>query len=943
MSNPLKQLGAYGQSFWLDFLSRPMITSSELARLIEDDGLRGVTSNPTIFDKAIGSTDEYDEEIVELAARGLSSEAIFEALAVHDVQKACDLLRLVYEAADGQDGFVSLELPPDLAYDTEGSIREARRLFALIDRPNAMIKVPGTPQGIPAIEQLIADGVNVNITLLFSIQNYEQVMESYLRGVERRAERGLAVDRIASVASFFVSRVDTEVDRRLDELIAQTESPERRARLEALKGKVAIANAKIAYQRFKRVFLEGERFKRLQERHGARIQRPLWASTSTKNPAYSDVMYVEHLIGPYTVQTMAPVTVEAYRDHGQPRPNTVEEGVEEAEQTLAALAEVGINYDEVTELLQRQGVDLFAESYRSLMRRIDEKRRQLAVAIEGRASQLGPFDRDVRATAERLVRQRVIERLWAREPSIWSQDPTVQRAIAERLGWLAVHETMLERVGELEALTEEVRQAGFRQAVLLGMGGSSLAPEVFQRVFGNEARSPELIVLDTTNPDTIARLERELDLDRTLFIVSSKSGTTIETTSLYRYWYSRLAERKGEAAARHFIAITDPDTPLAREAQERGFRRIFLNPPDIGGRYSALSYFGLVPAAVIGLPVRALLEPAREMAERLRAERIDNPGLWLGVALARLAEAGRDKVTFITEPALTSLGDWLEQLLAESTGKQETGLVPIVGEPHLAPEGYGADRVFVGIDLALQPHPQTEALLGALAAAGHPVLRSRLWNTWELGAEFLRWEAATAIAGALLGINPFDEPNVQESKDRTGRLLDGFAKTRELTTPPATAANELVLASGIPAASVPEAIERFLDEVRLGGYLALLAFADPMPEVDSRLREARRLLLERLGVATTLGYGPRYLHSIGQLYKGGPPGGAFLLIVVEPRGDLPIPEAPYTFRTLFLAQAFGDYQALADRGKPVLLLRITGDPAHGLDWLLQHLVTAAAR
>ncbi len=943
MTNPLRQLGAYGQSFWLDFLSRAMITSGELNRLIEEDGLCGVTSNPTIFDKAIASTDEYDEEIAELAARGLSSEAIFETIAVHDVQKACDLLRLVYEAADGQDGFVSLELPPELAYDTEGSIREARRLFALIDRPNAMIKVPGTPEGIPAIEQLIADGVNVNVTLLFSIQNYEQVMEAYLRGLERRAARGLAIDRIASVASFFVSRVDTEVDHRLDELVARAESAAQRARLEGLKGKVAIANAKIAYQRFKRVFLEGERFKRLHGQYGARIQRPLWASTSIKNPVYSDVMYVEHLIGPYTVQTMAPVTVEAYRDHGQPRPNTVEEGLEEAERTLAAVAEVGISYDEVTELLQRQGVELFAESYRSVLRRIDEKRRQLAVMIEGRASHLGPFDPDVRATAERLVRERVIERLWARDPSIWSQNPAVQRAIADRLGWLTIHEVMLERVGELEALTEEVRQEGYRHAVLLGMGGSSLAPEVFQRVFGHEASSPELIVLDTTNPDTIARLERELDLDRTLFIVSSKSGTTIETRCLYRYWWAKLSERLGHEATSRFIAITDPGTPLAQEAQERGFRQVFLNPTDIGGRYSALSYFGLVPAAVIGLPVRALLDPAERMAQRLRAQRIDNPGLWLGAALARLAEAGRDKVTFITEPALARLGDWLEQLLAESTGKQETGLVPVVGEPRLAPEAYGADRLFVGIDLALQPHPQTEALLDALAAVGHPVLRSRLWNTWELGAEFLRWEVATAIAGALLGVNPFDEPNVQESKDRTARLLEGFAATGELVAPPVTVANEVMLASGVAAASVPEAIEGVLSEVRVGGYLSLLAFADPTQEVDRQLREARRLLLERLGVATTLGYGPRYLHSIGQLYKGGPAGGVFLMLVAEPRSDLPIPGEAYTFRTLFLAQAFGDFQALAERGKPVLLLRMRADPVRGLEWLMQQIVTLAIR
>ncbi|MCS7050585.1 MAG: transaldolase, partial [Thermomicrobium sp.] len=402
MTNPLRQLAVYGQSFWLDFLSRPLITSGELARLIEDDGLRGVTSNPTIFDKAIAGTNEYDEEIAELAARGLSDEAIFEELAVHDVQKACDLLWFVYEASRGQDGFVSLELPPALADDTEGTINEARRLFAKIDRPNAMIKVPGTPAGIPAIEQLIADGVNVNVTLLFSLDNYRAVIDAYLRGLERRLAQGFAIDRVASVASFFVSRVDTEVDRRLDELLARTTDQAVRASIESLRGKVAIANAKLAYRLFKRTLLESDRFARLRER-GALVQRPLWASTSTKNPAYSDVLYVEHLIGPYTVQTMAPVTVEAYRDHGRPQANTVEEGIADAERVLQQLAALGIDYADVTDRLQREGIRLFQESYQSVLRRIADRRRSVIATTERRLSSVGHHSSDIERTITVLL------------------------------------------------------------------------------------------------------------------------------------------------------------------------------------------------------------------------------------------------------------------------------------------------------------------------------------------------------------------------------------------------------------------------------------------------------------------------------------------------------------------------------------------------------------
>lgn len=940
MTNPLRQLAAFGQSFWLDFLSRPLITSGELSRLIEDDGLRGVTSNPTIFDKAISSTDEYDEEIAELAARGLSDETIFEELAVHDVQKACDLLLLVYEASEGQDGFVSLELPPALADDTERTIAEARRLFAKIDRPNAMIKVPGTPAGIPAIEQLIADGVNVNVTLLFSLQNYEQVMEAYLRGIERRIAEGLAVDRITSVASFFVSRVDTEIDRRLDALLARTEDAAQRALIESLKGKAAIANAKLAYQRFKRIFLEGERFAQLRQ-HGARIQRPLWASTSTKNPAYSDVMYVEHLIGPYTVQTMAPVTVEAYRDHGQPRPNTVEEGIDQAERVLQQLAELGISYEEVTTQLQREGVRLFQESYDSVLRRIADRRRSLIASSERRGSSVGVYAPDIDRTIAELLAADAVERVWRRDARLWTDDPDRQRAIEQRLGWLTVHEQMHEHLPELIALREEVRARKFSHALLLGMGGSSLAPEVFQRVLGNDMEHPELLVLDTTNPDTIKRYRTQLDLARTLIIVSSKSGTTIETSSLAAYWFSELEQELGDRAGQHVIVITDPGTPLEAWGRSHNVWRMFLNPPDIGGRYSALSFFGLVPAAVIGLPIEALLDRLPPMAERLKRSNVDNPGLWLGAALATLAQLGRDKVTFLLEPAVAPFGDWLEQLLAESTGKQGTGLVPIVHEPHLAPEHYGTDRVFIGIDLALQPYQPIEALLKATETLGHPVLRTQLWNLWELGAEMLRWEFATAIAGRVLGIDPFDEPDVRASKDRTAALLDGYRRTGELVRPPVSLVDGPLAVAGTTASDLRTALAELCTHITSSSYLAVLAFVDPTPDVLERLHAIRQLLAERFRVATTLGIGPRYLHSIGQLYKGGPETGIFLQLVAEPATDVPIPGQPYTFRTLFLAQADGDFEALLGRRRPVLQITLRGETVAALERLEQELVVTA--
>ncbi len=942
MANPLRELAEFDQSFWLDYLSRPLITSGELAGLIQNDGLRGMTSNPTIFEKALSTSADYDMEIRRLMAAAESNESIFEDLAIHDVQMACDLLRPVYDGNQGQDGFVSLELPPSLAYQTEESITQARRLFAKIGRPNAMIKVPGTPEGIPAIEELIAEGVNVNITLLFSIDSYEKVAEAYIRGLERRVAQGKPIDRIASVASFFVSRVDTQVDHCIEEMLVQTTDPERRKRLESLRGQTAIANAKIAYQRCKQIFLEGERFQKLATQFGARIQRPLWASTSTKNPAYSDVKYIEALIGPHTIETMAPASVAAFRDHGVVRA-TLEQNVDDAYRTLKLLAEVGISYDEVTRTLQKDGVELFAHSFDNILAGIETKRVNMTGPSEGSMVSPSPFDLEVRSSVERLAAGNFIERLWQRDPGLWTTDPAAQKAIDNRLGWMTIYQTMLDRVKEFDDLAADIKSGDFATVVLLGMGGSSLAPEVFQRIFGNQIGFPELVVVDTTDPDAILTIQQSIDLDRSLFIVSTKSGTTVETLSLFRNFYALMTDRRGAEAGKRFIAITDPGTALETIAKNSGFRYVFLNPADIGGRYSALSYFGLVPAAVIGLDIRRLLELVFPMEHRSRESSPDNPALQLGVALGLLIQAGMDKATFVLDPAIASLADWLEQLLAESTGKQGTGLVPIVHEPAGAPGSYGADRFFVGIDLIPQPNAETDAFLAGVETVGHPTIRLRLASEWELGAEFFRWEMATAIAGAVLGINPFDEPNVTESKDNTTRLLKEYQEEHRLPSLPVAATKDGVVAYGVGADSISEALERFLTEITSGEYLAIMAFMERDLEVQRRLQEMRGLLRDRLRVATTLGYGPRFLHSIGQLYKGGPPTGAFLQILADPRQDVPIPGQEYSFGTLFRAQALGDYQALATRGRPLLRLTLTGDPVSGLDRVLEALIVAATR
>ena len=468
--------------------------------------------------------------------------------------------------------------------------------------------------------------------------------------------------------------------------------------------------------------------------------------------------------------------------------------------------------------------------------------------------------------------------------------------IADRLGWLTVAEAMAPDAAGLSAFADEVR-AEFTHVVLCGMGGSSLAPEVLARTFGAAPGYPSLRVLDTTDPRAVAAAVGDQDLTRTLFLISSKSGTTLEPDCLYRYFWSHTGARGSQ-----FVAITDPETPLAALASERGFRRRFLNPPDIGGRYSVLSYFGLVPAALLGIDVARLLTRARHMAEACAAEvpEPENPAARLGAALGAAALDGRDKVTFVLSSGVASVGLWLEQLIAESTGKQGRGIVPVADEPLGAPSVYGRDRVFVTIALAGEEDAATESRLARLAEAGHPVVRLGLTDRYDLGGAFFQWEFATALACGLLGVNAFDQPNVAESKSNTRAMLERKA-------------------AASPAASRAE-LDQLLAGVKPGDYLALMAYLPPTPEYDRRLAAIRLRLRDRLGVATTVGYGPRFLHSTGQLHKGGPPVGHFVQITERAPQDLAIPGKAFTFGELEAAQAEGDLLALRKLGRPALRL-----------------------
>jgi transaldolase/glucose-6-phosphate isomerase len=935
--NPLKALQDHRQAMWLDFLSRGFIADGRLKKLNDEDGLRGVTSNPSIFEHAIGQTDEYDDAIKRmLQSHDYSPGQIFETLAVEDIRNATDVLRSVFDATRGADGFVSIEVSPYLAQDTNGTIAEAKRLWHEVDRQNLMIKVPATSEGLPAIHDLTAEGINVNITLLFAQQVYEQVVEAYLSGLEALAAKGGEITRMASVASFFVSRIDTEVDKLLDEKITRVNDPDEKTRLAALKGKIAIANAKLAYQRYLRLFA-GERWHALAE-HGAKPQRLLWASTGTKNKAYSDVLYIEELIGADTVSTMPLATIDAFRDHGKVR-ETLEADVAEAQHLLGELGRAGVSLQAVTEKLTQDGIRLFSDAADKLHSAVAKKRNE--ILGEKIDQQKFVLDQQLKKRVDEIVdgwRARgEVRKLWRRDKSLWTNTDEDRW-----LGWLDSVEDG--QIRDYVAFANEVKQDGFNDAVLLGMGGSSLGPEVLAATLGRQNGWPRLRILDSTVPAQIETLEADLDLGKTLFIVSSKSGGTTEPNILKDYFFAKVAEKTGkDQAGRQFIAITDPGSALEQRAKEQKFRRIFYGIPAIGGRYSVLSPFGLVPAAIAGLNIAELVELSLNMIRSCGPDvpPADNPGVALGIVLGAAAARGRDKVTVLTSPMLKSFGAWAEQLFAESTGKHGKGLIPIDGEPLGRAEVYTDDRLFIDLALKGENDPGHEDKLKRLETAGHPVVRIVQNSPAHIVQEFFRFEIATATAGAVLGINPFDQPDVEASKIKTRELTSAFEASGKLPQEtPVCSENSIAVytdetnAAELRKAGAGETLASWLaahiGRITSGDYFALLAYLARDEQNTSRLQQLRLALRDRYHAATCLEFGPRFLHSTGQAYKGGPDSGVFLQITADDSDDLPIPGHRASFAVVKNAQARGDFDVLLERGRRALRVHLKGELAAGL-------------
>jgi transaldolase/glucose-6-phosphate isomerase len=944
-TNAVKDLQKFGQSVWLDYIRRNLITSGELQRLIDEDGLRGITSNPAIFEKAISGSNDYADLLKSLRSKtDLDAKARYEILAIRDIQDAADLLRPVYQETERRDGYVSLEVSPYLGHDTEGSIQEARRLWKAVARENVMIKIPGTQEGLPAIQQLISEGININITLLFSQKVYAQVAEAFLAGLEKLAAGGGDLSKMASVASFFISRIDTLADSEIESRLKNAKDAREQAQLKSLLGKVAIANGKQTYQLYQSIF-SSARWKKLAAQ-GAQSQRVLWASTSTKNPAYRDVLYIEELIGPDTINTIPPATINAFRDHGHACQSLTED-VESAKETMETLAKIGISIDQITGKLTEDGVRLFEEAFDKLLQAVEKSSKSQTTPKLNRQSYKLPdtLTASVKHHIDDWRASGKVRRLWQRDASLWTGTDE-----ANWLGWLSITEEEIGQEQKLRSVAGEIKKEGFRDVLVLGMGGSSLCPEVLALTFGPITGYPKSYVLDSTDPAQVRAFEQKVDLAKTLFVVSSKSGSTLEPNIFKQYFFERVKQTVGaEKAGSHFIAITDPGSKLQQVAEADRFRHIFHGVPSIGGRYSALSNFGLVPASLIGINPAKFLDRTKEMVEACAScvPVEENPGVVLGLILGAAAKEGRDKITIIASPRISDLGAWLEQLLAESTGKQGKGIIPVDREELGSAGIYSNDRIFAYVRLESAPDGAQDAKVAALEEAGQAVIRISVDDIYDLGQEFFRWEMATAVAGSIIGINPFNQPDVEASKIVTRKLTEEYEKTGSLPAEkPVLEDSDVKLFTDSKNAdalskvtgsdsSLVAYLRAHLNRLSDRDYFALLAFVPMNDENEALLQKIRHAVRDKRRVATCLGFGPRFLHSTGQAYKGGPNTGVFLQVTCDDAADLPVPEQKYTFGVVKAAQARGDFQVLVDRGRRALRVHLGRDLKSGLETLLK--------
>ncbi|HEX9697971.1 MAG TPA: transaldolase family protein [Acidobacteriota bacterium] len=963
--HPLWKLRDRGQGVWVRHLRRRLVESGALDELIATSAVSGIESDLGVLAAAVARGAEY-RPVLERLAAGEDIEEVVEGLLAEEARLAADALAGVYESSAGRDGYVSIDVLPQFAEDADELTRAVLRMMRAIERRNVMVRVPPTGSAFAVLETMTADGFHVHVGPVFTVSGLARAAQAFVNGARRHLASGAGAGDLAALVSFGLAPLEIAIDDALRERIRESEGDTSSA--ESLLGNGAVAVAKVGCRRQRQVLDRGLGPERRAD--GPRMMRLLWTDVATHDPRARDARYVESLIGPDTAVSMSLVSLRAFRDRGVVDA-TLGQWVDEAAEFLGELESFGIDIEAVgRELEDRVAADQ-TDAYDALVIVLEAAAEALAadprdalaaarsgapwinagaevpaglVAGLGGGPSGGPSDGPVGGLSGGLSDgdPGPIRRLWDKDASLWGGEQATQELIRNRLGWLDIVDSMRVECEPALRFARRVRDSDVEDVVLLGMGGSSVFADACRRIFG----AAYFKVLDSTLPAEIRRVAGRIDLARTLFVVASKSGTTIETRALADHFYAQTTPML-ESPGERFVAITDPGTPLEQVAHERGFQHLWLAPPDVGGRFSALSHFGVLPMALMGIDAGAVLESAWSMAVACspEVELAANPGARLGHALHGAWAGGRDKLTFLCGEPVAPFAAWAEQLVAESTGKDGVGLVPVVDEPAAPASDYGDDRLFVGLRLAGDAGDAHEALLEALEADGHPVLRFVLRDRHEIGAELFRWQVAIGVAGALMGINPYDEPDVQDSKERTAALLaaqqegEPVADRAPLDAGAGWAVfadleRDAELASRQRGDGLGSWLAAHLGRAELPDYIGLQAFIAGDGRSRASLASLRRLLVSRLGVATTLGWGPGFLHSTGQLHKGGPAHGLFVQITADDAEDLDCSGHGYSFATLARAQALGDLKALQERGRRVLRIHLR-DAATGLDDLLE--------
>ena len=904
--DPIQSVHSLGQSLWLDIIRRDSLDSGELADRVAAGELRGATSNLTILESAILSSDSYSVDLRRLAQAGWTAEKIFNQLAVDDIRAAADAFLPLFEQTNGGDGFVSIDVNPEFADDTNRTIEEAKRLWDAVNRPNAMIKIPATLAGLPAIESSIRAGINVNATLIFSLGRYIEVMEAYMIGLEGRLEAGGSLDYVTSVASFFVSPIDIALDEQLREVFQRCEAEGERA--SSLLGKVAIANSKLAYAQFVATF-QGERFQKLATR-GARVQRPLWASTSMKNPEYPDTYYVDNLIGPDTVNALSEASLKAFKDHGTPE-LTLPENISTARSQLQALDDLGISLDAAAEQLEVQGVSESAISYRSILGTIEEK----AGAFQKEIAALEPKMRETLAEVEL---DEVGKRLWQQDVTLWVERDREKARVRRWLGWLSEPARASTETAELTRFAEALDPA-ITTFVLIGSGGGTITAEMLARILA-PPNGIDLHTISTANPDDIRTIKRKIAPEATFYLlVDSSSGDGIEEHLLSTFWEQALRKLE-EQTGDHFVVITKDGSKLHHWAVEKGIQKIIEADKQDDFWLSPFNWTSLLPAAQAGADIQSFVQGGVGMT-RACGPLVDvaqNPGLFLSSVLAAAFRSGRDKVTLFADPPLEPILKWIEGLLAAGRGKEESGFIPIWDEPPGSGNVYGDDRLFV----YLRSSGALDRRLAGWIRADIPVLvLETSTNPEAIGEMLVQWQIGAAIAQHLLSVNPTDLDARHRTRAELQHILHRLERKGALPQ-----ADPLWQGDGVQlrAASrdlqftgsgLSEVVDFILSESQEAGGLGLRLYTPMSITLQGKVKRLRHTLRDQLGLFSLASPAGCDLCSDRGLKDM-----VYLILMVKPRKDEAIPGKNYTFGQLFEGQALSDLAAMKGYGSPVLYL-----------------------